>query len=372
MKRLSLLVLISTIWACTEERSSVQKYQVSFSEEISLDIGEMGMSSQVPFSISPIDRAQQSFLIFNEFYRRLDSVSFSDKNIWILPGRELPVEGPGSIPNFRHFTFVKDRVVFINSNDIYFVEDENTVDLNITRELDNGLGELKSINGADGRNNTFQAASLDADFLAFIFKDVRTGKFSLAKYDFNDFEEVPFLFDLDQMLNHRISFEKGPMTVSNSYAPYLTVFDSTIIISYPFFNKISKINLNSQKQSDFLYESELFKKQKDLPEKTSGFKDMAEYSEVGSKWNNDVYYGSIFRLDDNLMYRMVFENQMSNKVFLELFDNTFEKVGEFDLTEIEPDLKSFHLTVEGKILIQSSKDPDEDIFKYFLISVDPI
>ncbi|MEP4375665.1 MAG: hypothetical protein ABJ333_11490, partial [Algoriphagus sp.] len=41
------------------------------------------------------------------------------------------------------------------------------------------------------------------------------------------------------------------------------------------------------------------------------------------------------------------------------------KVGEFIMSAIEPNLSLLYLPVEGKILIKSSKDPDEDIFKYY-------
>ncbi|WP_169714513.1 hypothetical protein [Algoriphagus antarcticus] len=57
---------------------------------------------------------------------------------------------------------------------------------------------------------------------------------------------------------------------------------------------------------------------------------------------------------------------------MELFDKSFEKIGEFNVSGIEVELGLFLITVEGKILIQSSEDPDEDTFKYYLIAVDSV
>ncbi|PZX47097.1 hypothetical protein [Algoriphagus chordae] len=375
MKRLSLLALIASIWGCTEERfSSVLKYQISISEEVALDFSEVGMSSEVPFSISPLDNNNESFLVFNNFFRRLDTVFFSLENNRIVSGLEVSKEGPGGIPSFDIFSYNKYiGVIYMNGNSFFYNKDDYTVKLNMTNELDNGSSSIKSIYGADRRNGTFQISSDLGSYFSIIIHDNDTNVHSLMSYDFDskNFHDLPFSFDDDQMMKQDIQFKNGSVTIRNTYAPYLTVFDSLLIISYPFFNKISVLNLEDNKQSDYLFESELFKTQKDLPVKTDN-SDYEKFSEEFTKWNNDVHYASISRLNDKLIYRMVFENLGSSKVYLELFNNSFDKVGEFDLTALQPDLKWFHITVEGKILIQSSKDPDEDIFKYYLISVDEL
>ncbi|MEB2776854.1 hypothetical protein SYJ56_16120 [Algoriphagus sp. D3-2-R+10] len=373
MKILLYLGFITLVFGCTEEKSTVPKYQISFSEEMSLDFGKVGMSSQLPFSISPLDKKNESFLVFNTFLRRLDTVSFSPEKKRLVPGLEIPREGPGSIPSFYHFNYTKQRIIFFTPNEIFYLKDGETVHLKITKVLDDGSGALKAIKGA-GRNGVFQVAPFTGEFLSVIIEDHETEKFSLWKYDFESFEEISFSFDSEQISKHMISFDfaKGT-TVSNAFSPYLTLSDSMLIVSYPFMNKINMIELGDLEQSDFQYESKLFKTEKDQPGKTSGINDWEEFFDIKSKWDNDVSYDAVFRLNDKLMCRMVFESQQdSHKKFLELFDNSFDKVGEFDLTAIEPDLKWFHITVEGKILIQSSKDPDEDIFKYYLVSVDPI
>lgn len=371
MNKLLLLGVFASIWGCSEEySSSLPKYKIYFSEELSINVGEVGISSQVPFLVSPINLSNQSFLVFNSYFRRLDTVSFNRKDKRIVPGLEIPKEGAGSIPSFSFFTHTEQKNIFFSGNYIYFLEDGETVKL----KIDDNTEILKSINGGSVINGVFQSAPYEGNYFSVIIKDNVTEEFSLIKHGNNKLEKIPFSFDSEQISKHRISFDfvEGS-TVSNTFSPYLTVSDSTFIIAYPFMNKISLIGLDDLKQVNFLYESKLFKTQKDIPEKKRDFEDIAEFMEISSRWNKDVYYGSVLRLNDRLLYRIVFESQEeSQKKFLELFDKSFEKVGEFDLTAIEPDLKWFHITVEGKILIQSSKDPDEDIFKYYLISVDQI
>lgn len=376
MKRFLVLGIFAMFWGCAEEKSSLDlkpQYQISFSEELSLDFGEVGMSSEVPFSISPKDEKNESFLVFNTFYRRLDTVSFSPKKMRLVPGLEIPKEGPGSIPGFSEFTYTDKGIVFFTLNDIYFLKYGETVHLKISKVLDDGSEGVKAITG-NGSNSVFQVAPFSGDFFTVIAVDHGTEKFSLMTYDFESFTEIPFAFDYEKLNRQKISFvfSKG-VTLSNAYNPYLTLSDSMLIVSYPFMNKISTIRLDELKHTDFLPRSQLFKSQKDKPIESSEIKSFEEYYEASSKWHKDVKFGSIQRLNDRLLYRMVGAGEVKPpKLVLELFSNSFEKVGEFNLKAIHTDLKWFHITVEGKILIQSRKDTDEDIFKYYLIEVDEL
>jgi hypothetical protein len=366
-----LLGFISLVLGCTEEEtSSVPIYQISFSEEMSLDIGEIGISSQVPFSLSPLDLDNSSFLVFNTYYRRLDTISFTPEKKRIAPGLEIPKEGPGSIPNFYYFTHTKERNIFINGNSIFYVKDGEAKNIKIRDEN----GKLNSILGANGNTRIFDFASANGDYLSLIIKNNSSNDFALNTFNFNteSFEEIPFQFDLDEIEKHMMTFEQGAATVTNAIYPYLTVMDATLVVSYPFFNKISVISLTDRQQFDILPESSMFKSHRDVPQKTNGFENMAEFSEVGSEWNNGIYFGSIFRLNDNLIFRFVSDYNSTVYKYLELFDNSFNKVGEFIVSAIEPNLSPLYLPVEGKILIKSSKDPDEDIFRYYLITVEEI
>ncbi|MEP0712656.1 hypothetical protein [Algoriphagus sp.] len=291
----------------------------------------------------------------------------------LVPGVEVPKEGPGSIPGFATFNYTEHGILFFTANEFYYYKDGETVKMKITKALDDGTGSIKSIVEAGG-SGIFQPVSLKGDYLSLIIKDSQGEKFTLMIYDFESFTQIPFGFDSEQLNRQRISFEFGKgATVSNAYNPYLKLSDSVMIVSYPFMNKISTVRLDDLKQADFFPESQLFKSQKDKPIESSEIKSFEEFYESSSKWQKDVNFGAIHRLNSRLLYRMVGAGEKkSRKLVLELFNNSFEKVGEFNLKAIHADLKWFHITVEGKILIQSSKDPDEDIFKYYLISVDPI
>lgn len=374
MKKLLLIGVIASIWSCTGEKSSsVPSYQISFIDQLSLNFGEVGMSSEIPFSISPLDTKNLSFLVFNTFYRRLDTVSFSPDKKRIVPGLEVPKEGPSGIPGLNKFTYTENGIIFFTLNEFYYFKDGETVKMKMTEVIDDGIGSIKSIVEAGG-SGVFQPAPFNGDYLSLIIKDSEEEKFTLMKYDFESFTEIPFEFDYVKLARNRISFEiaKGTI-VSNSYNPSLTLSDSVLIISYPFMNKISTVRLDDLTQTDFFPESQLFKSQKDKPIESSEIKSFEEYYEASTNWHKDVNFGAIQILNSQLFYRLVGTGEMNPpKLVLELFNNEFEKVGEFDLKSFQNDLKWFHITVDGKILIQSWKDPDEDIFKYYLISVDSV
>ena len=375
MKYLLFLGVIAVLIGCSQEEfSSVPNYQISFSEELSLDFGEVGMSSEVSFSISPLDEKNESFLVFNTFYRRLDTVLFSPEKKRVVPGLEVPKEGPGSVPGFSSFSYTEQGILFFTANEFYYFKDGETIKMKISKVLGDDGKSLKSIQGYDLINGTFQPAPYKGDFIGMIIKDSETKKYTLMKFDFESFKEIPFSFDTEQLARNRISFNylKGVM-LSNAYDPYLTFSDSVLIVSYPFMNKISTVKLEDLRQNDFFPKSRLVKSQRDKPIESSEIKSFEEYYEASSNWHNDVKFGSIQRLNSRMLYRLVGGGKEGyNKLVLELFNNEFDKVGEFNLKDIYSDLKGLHITVEGKILIQSSKDPDEDLFKYYLVSVDPI
>lgn len=374
-KRLLFLGFFTVVFGCTEEKSSSEPdYQLSFSEELSLDIGEVGMSSELSFSISPLDEGNSSFLVYNTFYRRLDTVSFSPEKKRIVAGVEIPKEGPGSISGFSSFSYTDQGILFFTANEFYYFKDGGTIKMKITKVLGDDGESHKSIQGYDLINGRFQPAPFKGDFISMIIKDSKTEKFTLMIYDFESFTQIPFAFDYEQLNRQKISFEFGKgATVSNAYYPYLTLSDSVLIVTYPFMNKISTIRLEDLRQNDFFPESQLVKSQRDKPIESSEIKSFEEYYEASSNWHKDVKFGSIQRLNSRMLYRLVGGGkEESDKLVLELFNNAFEKVGEFNLKAFQSELKWFHITVEGKILIQSSKDPDEDIFKYYLVSVDSV
>lgn len=370
MKSFNYFMILVLIFGCTGEKSPVNSLSVLVSKEQAINFGELGLSSTIRYPSAPLDSGLMTYLIYNPFFRRLDSLLLKEDQLVLVEGRELEIEGPSGIPEFNFFTMTAHGPVYLDGNQAYLQQKNGeTIKINFSRKLGQDSG-LKSVFGGDSKNKSFRFASVGGDFFAVLIKDFQSQELSLVAYDFlaSSFSTLPFSFSNEQMKAHRIAFQNGPMTVENAYYPYLSVYDSTLVISYPFFNQISTVSLKNNSQKDFTFESKLFKTVKDLPEKGSDFKDIKTYLDFSNSWNSDVNFGSVLRLNKELYFRVV-EEQNSQKVFLELFSKDFEKLGEYDLTAIEPNLGTFHLPLDGKILFSSSKKESEDIFNYHWVSL---
>lgn len=368
MKVKILIVYLSFMVSCTGEKSPVQQPIVSISEEQILNFGDVGLSATVFYPSAPLDSKFTSYLIFNPFYRRLDTLKFENNKLFLSAGTELPFEGPLGVPEFNFFAVGKNGNIFLSGDQLYFSLNKEIQKVNFTEKI-SITGSLISILGGDSKNKSFHFSPANNDSIFVIIRDFETRALTLISYNLftSSFTTIPFSFAIEQMDDHRIAHEQGPMMVENSFFPFLSVYDSTLVISYPFFNQISTLSLKNQRQQDFIFESKFFKNRKNLPIVNVEPLDLRTFLETSSIWNSDVNFGSLLRLNEKFYFRVV-EEQNSEKVYLELFSNEFEKLGEYNLSAIEPNIRTFHLPFNGKILFGSSSKNTEDIFNYFWVT----
>lgn len=364
-----LIVYLSFMVSCTGEKSPVNQPNVSISEEQILNFGDVGLSATVYYPSAPIDSKFSSYLIFNPFFRRLDTLKIQNNKLILAAGIELPFEGPFEVPEFNFFAVGNNGNIFLSGNQLYFSLNQEIQKVNFTEEISSN-GSLISILGGDSKNKSFHFSPANNDSLFVIIRDFETRAFTLISYNLltSSITTIPFSFASEQMNDHRIAHEQGPMMVENSFFPFLSVYDSTLVISYPFFNQISTLSLKSRNQQDFIFESKFFKNKKNLPIKNAEPLDLRTFIETSSIWNSDVNFGSLLRLNEKFYFRVV-EEQNSEKVYLELFSNEFEKLGEYNLSAIEPNIGTFHLPFDGKILFGSSRKNTEDIFNFFWVTL---
>jgi hypothetical protein len=370
MKVKILIIYLSFMVSCTGEKSPVHQPNVSISEEQVLNFGDVGLSATVYYSSAPLDSKFSSYLLFNPFFRRLDTLKVQNNELILAAGIELPFEGPFGVPEFNFFAVGNNGNIFLSGNQLYFTLNKEIQNVNLTEEISSN-GSLISILGGDSKNKTFHFSSANNNSLFVIIRDFETRALTLISYNLltSSFTTIPFSFAIEQMNDHRIAHEQGPMMVENSFFPFLSVYDSTLIISYPFFNEISTLSLKNRNQQDFIFESKFFKNKKNLPIKNAEPLDLRTFLETSSIWNSDVNFGSLLRLNEEFYFRVV-EEQNSEKVYLEIFSNEFVKVGEYNLSAIEPNIGTFHLPLNGKILFGSSKKNTEDILNYFWVNLE--
>lgn len=369
--RISLtLILILIFVSCTRENSLVHIPKLTVSEEDSLSFVETGLSAELNYQMAPIDANYSQYLLFNPFIRSLDTLDFEENGLVLKAGSQLPFEGPKSIPDFTFFSSGGCGKVYLAGNKLFHERGEEVLKLDLSSHLGN-MNAYFSIRGGEVKNKMFQFSSFQKCRIYLIIQDFVSNEFLLVEYDFisSTLTKIPFDFANSEMDSHRLVFENGPNRVENLYFPYLSLNDSLLIISYPFFNRISTITLESQIQNDFDFKSNLFKNRKKIPLKSTVLKDLKEYLEVTYDWNSDVRFGPILRLNKTYWFRIV-EGEDSKTISLELFSENLKKIAEYDLRAIESNLGSFYFPFKGKIVFGVLNQGNEDFFRFHWVEIE--
>jgi hypothetical protein len=115
----------------------------------------------------------------------------------------------------------------------------------------------------------------------------------------------------------------------------------------------------------------MFKREKNEPEIIPGDMDLPKFLTISKTWNDDIEFGPFCILENNTFFRIVRGEVIEgkNSKYLELFDSSFQKIQELDLTALEPDLSFFYFPLGNNIFIKAEYQPDEDILNYYLIQI---
>jgi len=180
-----------------------------------------------------------------------------------------------------------------------------------------------------------------------------------------NFEPTP------QIRDHIIRINQGNIQIENPYFPNFLLEDTTIVISYPFLRDVQKINLKDNSMKSVLVESDLFKGSKATPQINSGFDDFMKFKVISDKWQDDIYFGPIYKFPGIGYFRIVSDeiaNGRSEK-FMELFDLNLTKIYETSLSSLSEDLDDFYFPIGDQIIFRSKSQNKEDVFSYYAITI---
>lgn len=91
------------IFSCSPKRGNFEEYGLIFGKEEVVKLGTSGLSSEVPFKFSTI--SNEEALIFNQFTRTIDTISYKKAKIEIKRGIEVPIDGPQAISDFSYYDY---------------------------------------------------------------------------------------------------------------------------------------------------------------------------------------------------------------------------------------------------------------------------
>jgi hypothetical protein len=372
MKRTIIYLALIFLLGCSEEKSSEQPLKFKISEKYSVDLSAVGLSSMREFPVAPLENEPNILLIFNTFSRTIDSLLIDEQYAKVTGGIDIPLEGPDGIESFNYFIPYKNKFVFLDHNSVYLPDSGDLRRVSFAKfpMLENkNLGFISRGNSiAEGFDFfNYKNSTIYLFLESFINNQKQLISYELANNELNliDFELI------EEMESHVIIYNEGGIKLQNPYMPILKVEDDFLIISYPFSNKFHLYSLLGKKQRNFELKSKLFKNEKSTPDNNLDYSSLNNYMEISNVWQDDVRFGAFFKLGSSLYYRIIRGSIENNnyKTFIEVFDLNFNKVGETDLSKIQPDLGTNFIPLGSKIFVKAKTQENEDVLDYYLISI---
>lgn len=376
--RAFLLICLFPIFSCSEvQKSSEQEFDIYISEKLSIDLHKSGISSGLPFEVAPISGSPQKFLLNHAFGNSLDTLIFDHQKRYggnIVKGVEIPKEGPNGIDFFHFFIPFGSYFIFMDNTSVYLSKDE-VLEKFVFGNSD--IGKEKGISSIQGSSNPLsQLISKNFEHIYFFSEDFYSGKIELFAFDLNSetFSQIDFQI-LESIEEHVIEFNQqtgGKMAkVKNYFYPDVLIIENGFIVFYPYCADFQFYSFSSKTTETIKPNSGLFKTAKGVLDVKSGKTDFGKFIEIYEAWDNDIKFGPIYPLGDRYIFRIVRGELSKDKSsrYLELFDLTFKKVLEVDISLIEPDLSSFYFPIGDFIFIKANLQPQEEVLNYYIIEL---
>ncbi len=324
---LSLSVLVVFL-SCSEKSASEHDFELKISPIREISHNSSKISSEVDFLISTMGHSEDSILVYNRQAHSIDTLILGDTNV-MNSGKILNKEGPDSVLPFDFFKFYKGNFFFLSDEYLGILSNGSARYISpseILQEMD-----LLSFTFQYNLSPLWTSFDQKNGSLLLWLSDYFLEKQLLVKYDIILDKFKILNFELTPRIReHIIRMNQGNIQIENPYFPNFFFEDTTEVISYPFMRDIQEINLEDNSMKSILVESDLFKGSKATPQINTGFDDFMKFKEISDKWQDDIYFGPIYKYPGIGYFRIVRDeitNGRSEK-FIELFDWNLNKLFE--------------------------------------------
>ncbi|WP_291785154.1 hypothetical protein [Cecembia sp.] len=359
-----------------------------FSGDITIDvgskrkayIGQVGLSSNLPFPKSTNPNDVGDFLIFNPYSKFIDSVSFKNEEIKIFQGFFLEEEGPEAIGEFNFFLGSSLGFVFVGNRSIV-IKDLKSGEIKKVKFSSDIFGE-KSDTFLPGSvsfllDHFFKGFDAKKENLYFFVQNMVSGEVALCKFNIitEELIRLPDFFDVD-MVSKNENIYRNQLYIMKNNLPYVFYYDEKLILSYSYSNEIVVVNPESLNFLTKYFDSKLFPNEKSTHQKLRDDMDFFEANQTMDEWDFDVSFGNLEKLPNNKGFCRLIrgatlgEDKKNPEIFIEIFDNELKKVGEANLTNMQPDLSTFFFAVERRLFFKAKEQPDENYLNYYFVEVD--
>ncbi|MGY6744032.1 MAG: hypothetical protein ACXIUQ_14935 [Cecembia sp.] len=359
-----------------------------FSGEITIDvgkkrttyIGQTGLSSNLPFPKSTNPNDVGDFLIFNPYSKSIDSVSFENEEINLFQGLFLDQEGPEAIGEFNFFLESSLGFVFVGNRNIVIKNPKSS--------------EIKKVNFSSGifgeksdillpgsvsflLDHFFKGFDPEKENLYFFVQNIVSGEVALCKFNVltEEMIRLPDFFDVDLVKKNENIYRSQAYILKNNL-PYIFYDDDKLVLSYSYSNDIVVVDPKSLNYLTKCFDSKLFPDEKSSHHKLRNDMDFFEANQAMDEWDFDVSFGNLEKLPNNKGFCRLIrgatlgEDKNNPEIFIEIFDIELNKIGEANLTEIQPDLSTFFFAVERRLFFKAKEQPNENYLNYYFVEVD--
>lgn len=356
------------IFSCSPKSGNIEKIGLTIGKEEVVKLGALGLSSEVPFKFSTI--SNEEALVFNQFTRTIDTISYKKRKFEIKRGIEVPIEGPQAISDFSYFwTCGEKLVLFLTGNSIIHWD----LNLKEVKEIPFSVydifqsDEYIAISKGNGYNFNYTAYDCVTGNLYLSVKGMVGKKTKIVQYNFysDELKLLPIEINNEELNNNTLSLSNGLEAIN---FPDLLLIDNYLLISYTYKSDFHIFDLNIGTEKNVKVLSNLFPSQKSIPKLENI---PSKKIETLKMWQDEVSFGSLGFLDEQTLFRIV-RNQKQGEmgeVFIELFDRQFEKIYEGSFSNEIGKLGSWVLPIFGEVWIPSLTQKHEDDLVMYSIYV---
>jgi hypothetical protein len=379
LKKLWFLCLL--FYSCQTESSFSGDIIIDVGSKRKANIGQVGLSSTLPFpkSINRNDVAE--LLIFNPYSKFIDSVSFENEEMKISQGIFIGQEGPEAIGDFNFFLKSSKGFVFVGGRSIVIKNPQSGEIKKVNFISSEIFGEKSEImipsNVSFLLDHFYKGFDAKNEILYFFVQNIVLGEVALCKFNVltEELIRLPDFFDVDLVKKNENIYRSQAYIIKNNL-PYVFYEDQKLILSYSYSNEIVVVDPVSLNYSTKHFDSDLFPKKKSSHQKLRNDMDFFEASQAMDEWDFDVSYGNLEKLPNSKGFCRLIrgatlgEDKKNPEIFMEVFDLDLKKIGEKNLTAIQPDLSTFFFAVGDRLFFKAKEQQNENYLNYYFVEID--
>ncbi|GMQ27200.1 hypothetical protein Aoki45_38830 [Algoriphagus sp. oki45] len=378
--RLSINSLLGVIlfWSCSDEKTdSGQDIFFEFSERKEVFLGFSGLSSDYLQSLSWRNRS--SGLIYNYVNHSFDSLFFENDSLIIKHGVQMEFDGHGSVPRFYSFFSMSDSILIFSGKELIIKSSlsSQTQKVHLKEfsifDLENPFQNI-AYSPFFSLECNYQDANSNRAY--FFIQDSRNKIFDLVWYDIseNEFQKVPLEIENEEINQMILEVDLGKTKMAPNLSPELFVHQDKVIITYPFKSEFLVYDIWKNDIQRISPKTFGFPERIEAPIEIKNEVSFNEALELIKNENMKGRFGSFsFLEEEEIFFRMIkgrSQGEVKNfDLYLEVFNQEFEKIGEQNLSDLNPDLDNRYFLVNDKIAFVAKDQPDEDVMYFYYLNI---